>query len=98
MADDFNLPPDTQDFDLNVTLHAVAMPYVTDWYQDKKKAGETPEQFLRRLIYRAALNHRASKIIGQLDTERQALEQSTLEGRTAVDSDYETAVSAIESL
>lgn len=98
MADTFPLPPDADDFVLTVTLHRQAMPYVTDWYQDKKRTGENPQQFLRRLIYKAALNHRISKISGQLDVERLTTEQSTMSDREIAEGEYATTLETVESL
>lgn len=98
MADPFILPPEADDFQLNVTLHRQAMPYVTEWYQAMKKPAETPEQFLRRLIYRHALQFRLQKIGRQVDDERQAAEETSLADRDTLEDDFTSTVGTVESL
>jgi hypothetical protein len=98
MADNFNLPPDAEDFTLSVTLHRQAMPYITGWYNDQKRAGETPPQFLRRLLYREAMQHQLNKIRGQIDAERMGAEDAARSGNEALESDFAATLDTVESL
>jgi hypothetical protein len=70
------LPPDASDFELNVTLDKAAMPYITEWYQARKKSGENPQNFIRRLLYKAALDYR-KEIVHKAIRQEQKTEAET---------------------
>ena len=61
---ELELAADPDDLDLgNVTIDKAALPYVTEWFNDLKAAGDTPLKFLLRKIYAEALRHRQQKLI-----------------------------------
>jgi hypothetical protein len=61
---DLELTPAASDLDLgSVLIDKAALPYVTEWFNDLKRAGDTPLKFLLRRIYAEALTHRQRKIV-----------------------------------
>ena len=47
------LPPAPAPISISLTVSANLRPYFTEFYQDRKQAGESPEQFLLRYMKEA---------------------------------------------
>lgn len=62
-TDELELAAAADDLDLgNVVIHKSALPYVTEWFNDSKRVGDTPVKFILRMMYAEALRHRAAKL------------------------------------
>lgn len=62
-VDELALAPSGSDLSLGtIAIDKAARPYVEEWFDDTKQPGDTPEKFLLRMVYHAALTHRANKI------------------------------------
>jgi hypothetical protein len=44
------LPPSTSADTINITMGEKMVPYLTAWYQDKRKAGESKSSFIERAL------------------------------------------------
>ena len=78
------LTASANDFNLNITVNKRLRPYFEIWFQRKKEAGETPEQFALRIMKIAALNdylHDVAK------TETDAIEQAKTDATNALNDD-----------
>lgn len=61
---DFELPPDADDLDLgSLVIDKAARPYVTAWYTAARQPGDTPLQFVLRMLYRQAIAHRRAVVV-----------------------------------
>lgn len=60
---ELEIAPDASDLNLgSVIIHRAARPYVAEWFNDLKQAGDTPLRFLLRKVYAEALRHRQAKL------------------------------------
>ncbi len=57
----FKLPPDSVDLMLPLSVSRDLLPYMLEWYQDKKNGSESPAQFALRMLKEMALTHRRAK-------------------------------------
>ena len=80
-------------YNLNVTINVKQRPYFEIWYQRKKEAGETPEQFTLRILKIAMLN---DHIADNVKTEIDAIEQASIDAKTAVQADIESLATEID--
>lgn len=78
------LTPSANPFELNVTVNVNLRPYFEIWFQRKKEAGETPEQFTLRIMKTAALN---DYLADTAKTEVDAIEQDKIDATTALNDD-----------
>ena len=51
------LPPATDPVDVNLHVNINLVPYFTQFYHDTKLDGDTPEQFLLRVMKRQVIDH-----------------------------------------
>jgi len=72
MADNFKLTAAAAGQRLTVDFTPDEVAYLQEWFKDTKQAGETVDQFVRRLTVSAALQHRGNKIITQIGAEEDA--------------------------
>ena len=84
------LTPSANPYELNVTVNVNLRPYFEIWYQRKKEAGDTPEQFALRALKTAALN---DYIKDNIKAEQDAVEQARADAEAAVNDDI-LAISA----
>ena len=59
---DLELPPAAADLPFSFTTPASAVPYLLEWFNDNKRPGEQPDEFLLRVLINDALNHRRNKL------------------------------------
>jgi hypothetical protein len=95
MAQKYTLPPDASDFQLNVTLDKEAMPYVMEWFNAKKKDGENPQRFIRRLLYKAALDFRKEKVQKEIRQEQKTEAATRSQEIKDLEDDFKTIKGAI---
>lgn len=55
------LPPATSSIDITFTVNETLRPYLTEFYQATKLDGETPDQFVLRLLKNSAKGWYAQK-------------------------------------
>jgi len=72
------LPP-TSPISVSLDVNAALRPYFTEFYQAKKEAGESPEQFLLRYMKEAVREYWVGSY------ERQIIETSRAEQRAILD-------------
>ena len=71
------LPPANNPLDVTITVNVRLRPYFTEWFQQTKEPGETPEQFaLRNLKFLAAtwyINDKGQEQIAELNQDSELL-------------------------
>ena len=73
------LPPATDPVDVNLHVNANLVPYFTQFYLDTKLDGDTPEQFLLRVMKRQVVDHYLTNYL------RVALKEQEDLNRVAID-------------
>jgi len=81
------LPPAAKPLDVTITVNEKLLPYLTIWYQRKKNAGETPDQFALRVLKESALNDYLA------DEGKKAFDQIEVDKNTAIDTLQQDATS-----
>ena len=81
------LTPSANPYELSITVNVNLRPYFEIWYQRKKEAGDTPEQFALRALKTAALN---DYIMDNIKAEQDAVEQVKLDAEEAVNTDIQS--------
>jgi len=78
------LPPAAKSYTVSVTVNAKLLPYFQMWYQRKKLAEETSEDFVIRMLKAGALNDYLADV-GQV--EMNTIEQSRTDAMAALSAD-----------
>ncbi len=68
--------PATSDLVVNITVSAEARPYLVEFFQDLKKSGETPEQFILRNLIIKAVQHRLAKLVNECQNSQETVKRS----------------------
>jgi hypothetical protein len=71
------LPPASQPINVNITIGVNAAPYFTQWFADNKLPGETPGEFLVRMIGPSVVDYAAQKALKVQQDTFKAFQQST---------------------
>jgi len=71
----------TSPISVTVNVSAKLRPYFTQWFQENKKAGQTPEQFVLELMKKSAAQYYNSL---HIETEFAAAEVVAQEAKAAV--------------
>ena len=102
---DLALPAAESDLDLGViAIDKNALPYVTEWFDDMKQPGDTPEKFLLRMMYQQALRHRLTKLVTANhgsesdDPPTQSHASQMFAYRATVEEDFSALAAAIEGV
>jgi len=78
------LEPSANPYTTEITINVNLRPYFEIWYQRKKQAGETPQQFAIRVLKVAAIN---DYIMDNIKTEQDAIEQLKVDAEQALNTD-----------
>ena len=79
----FELPAETQDREVTITIPAAVDEYFKEWFLETKKDSETPEAFAYRNLAKAGLAYRVQKVqLEQVATVKELINSIKLDADT----------------
>ena len=77
------LPPAADPLDVNLHVNVNLTPYFTQFYQDTKLDGDTPEQFLLRVMKRQVVDHYLTNYLRVALKEQEDLNKAAIDAINA---------------
>ncbi len=97
MAEDFRLPSEPSGgLNIQLELNAGEVAYLLPMFQDRKRDGETPTEFVRRILRVLALRHRHEFISKQAAAEAESSANKAYQDKIDFDKTNSTIVSRVE--
>jgi hypothetical protein len=80
----FALPPAASPLVVPITFSVDLAPYVTRWYTDNRLVGETPSEFLARMIGPSVVDYVASRDLAVAQSSFTAVQAANAAERASV--------------